>query len=380
MKEILFMAETSTQHHQTSQILASLLLMIAACALFFMIGKGNSDKEKQNLYRLNRSELEHLDVGGEPIYVIGHRSPDADTVSCAIAYAELMQKLGYTAEARITAPIDRETAYIMQDAGADTPPVLLDAAGQNIILVDHSDYAQAAEGMKDANIIAIIDHHGVGSVTTGKAIIYDARPIGAAATIVWMRYMNYGVEMEKKTAHLLLGAILSDTANLTGTATTTADKEAAAALAKIAGVTDVNAFYAGLHAEKLSYEGFSSEEILFSDYKEYSAGGTTFGIGLMNAIDEKTAAELAGRMKEVFPSAAKTKNVDLIYAAITIRENGEKIDYIVPGDEHSKEVFEETFPNYDEYDGTSFIFRTGLGRKTKFVPGLTEHLNLYPKE
>ena len=81
------MAETSTQHHQTSQILASLLLMIAACALFFMIGKGNSDKEKQNLYRLNRSELEHLDVVGEPIYVIGHRSPDSDTVCSAIVFA-----------------------------------------------------------------------------------------------------------------------------------------------------------------------------------------------------------------------------------------------------------------------------------------------------
>jgi hypothetical protein len=100
----------------------------------------------------------------------------------------------------------------------------------------------------------------------------------------------------------------------------------------------------------------------------------------MSAIDEKTAAEIAARMKEVFPSAAKKKNVDLIYAAITIRENGEKIDYIVPGDEHSKEVFEEAFPIYDEYDGTSFIFRTGLGRKTKFVPGLSDHLNSYPKE
>ena len=69
-----------------------------------------------------------------------------------------------------------------------------------------------------------------------------------------------------------------------------------------------------------------------------------------------------------------------MYASVGIRENGEKIDRIIPANEYSKEVFEAAFPNYDEYDGTSFIFRTGLGRKTKFVPGLTEFLNAHPHE
>ena len=58
--------------------------------------------------------------------------------------------------------------------------------------------------------------------------------------------------------------------------------------------------------------------------------------------------------------------------------SGEKIDYIVPAEGLSKQVFEEAFPNYDEYDGTSFIFRTGLGRKTLFVPGMTDYLTARP--
>ena len=80
------------------------------------------------------------------------------------------------------------------------------------------------------------------------------------------------------------------------------------------------------------------------------------------------------------PDGYKKKNVDLMYASVGIRENGEKIDFIVPCDERSKEMIEDAFPNYDEYDGTSFIFRTGLGRKTKFVPGLTDYLAAHPHE
>ncbi len=75
----------------------------------------------------------------------------------------------------------------------------------------------------------------------------------------------------------------------------------------------------------------SDEEKLFSDYKEYEASGVSFGIGLISVIDEEMAREIAGRMKD-------------------------------------------GFPDFDEYDGTSYIYRSGLGRKTKFVPGLTDYL------
>ena len=124
----------------------------------------------------------------------------------------------------------------------------------------------------------------------------------------------------------------------------------------------------------------TGEEILFSDYKEYEASGVTFGIGLVNAIDEDAARELAKTMKETLPEASKTKDVDLIYASVGIRENGEKIDYIIPGNELSKTILENAFPDYDEFDGTVYIFRSGLGRKTKFVPGLTDYLGAHPHE
>jgi manganese-dependent inorganic pyrophosphatase len=235
--------------------------------------------------------------------------------------------------------------------------------------------------MEDAHIVGIIDHHGDGNVTTGHQLVYEAKPIGSASTIIWLDYLNYGLEIDKTTATLLLGAILSDTANLTISSVTETDRQAVSKLAELAEITDVNDFYRNLHSEALSYEGMSNEEILFSDYKEYEASGVKFGIGLIAVIDENQAKEMAGRMKEVLPKCMKSAQVDLLYADMGIREGNVKVDYIVPLDGQSRDVFEAAFPKCDEFDGTSYIFRNGgLGRKSKLVPGLTDYLSAHPHE
>jgi len=108
-------------------------------------------KERETLRMFNRSVIENIVVEeGETIYAIEHLSPDSDTVCCAITYAGLLTKLGYNAEARITQEVSRETAYILREAGAETPPILENASEKKIFLVDHSEYAQAAEGMETA--------------------------------------------------------------------------------------------------------------------------------------------------------------------------------------------------------------------------------------
>ena len=347
-------------------------------------GEAAADSDAKTLERLqalNRASIANMSIGEGPVYVIGHRSPDSDTICSAIAYARLLTMLGYPAEAAANGPVNHETAYILKTAGVETPPVLEDASGKSIFLVDHSEYAQSTEGLVDAHIVGILDHHGVGSVSTGHQVVYEAKPIGATATIIWLDYLNYGLEIDKPTATLLLGAILSDTTNLTGSTVTEADRQAVSDLAGIAEITDVKAFYLELHAEALSYDGMSDEEILFSDYKEYEVAGVKFGIGLLSVIDEDHARALAERMKEALPQGFEKVQVDLLYASVGIREDGVKTDFIVPCDGISKDTFEAAFPNYDEYDGTAYIFRNGgLGRKSKFVPGLTDYLNAHPHE
>ena len=365
-------------------VCAVILAICVAAAAGYFAGKSGEKKileEQQFLQSVNRSSVENLNISNEgPIYVIGHKNPDSDTVLTAMAYARLLSKLGYDAEARIAGHINRETGYILQQAGVDIPPELEDASGCNIFLVDHSEYAQSAPGMKDAHIVGILDHHGVGTVVTGHQIVYEARPIGATATITWLDYLNYGVEIDQETAFLLLGAILSDTYNLSSSTVTDADREAVPALAGIAEVADIDTYYNELHAAGLSYEGMSEEEILFSDYKEYEAGNVKFGIGLISAADEDSGHDLAERMKEAVPAGKEKTGADLMYAAVNIRYDDVKTDLIIPADEHSAEVLTEAFPDYDDFDGTAYVYRKGLGRKSVFVPGLTDFLEAHPQD
>ena len=329
---------------------------------------------------LNRSELEGLGEIDGPIYVFGHLSPDADTVCSAIGYAYILQKLGYDARPVTLGKINNETVYILNAAGIDQPPVLEDASGENVVLIDHSEYSQSAEGLSDANIIMIIDHHGDGSVTTGNQLIYDNRPLGATATIAWIRSLNYGVELDQQTSTVLLGAVLSDTRNLSSSTTTTADREAVRILADKAGLKDVDAFYSEMYKISISHEGMTNEEIFLSDMKLYETDGTTFAISVVNCYDQEEAAVIAEKMKAVMPDILSSEGADFGFVQISILHDDINMNYIVPSDEIAAELLNEAFGDEGTWDDISYIVDPGFSRKKVLVPRLTDVLSLHPKE
>ena len=336
--------------------------------------------EQELNYRLNRSELDGLDEIEGTIYVTGHKSPDSDTVGSSIAYASLLRELGYDARPVVLEDINQETRYILETGGLETPMLLDDASGCNMVLVDHSEYSQAAEGLRDANVITIIDHHGAGSITTGNRLIYDARPLGSTATIIWIRYRNYGIEPDPKTAYAMVGSILSDTRNLQSNATTFADREALKTLSLLAGISDTDALYQELYLASISYDGMTDEEIFFNDYKEYERGGKKFGIGCVNAYDEAGAGNLVERMTNVFSSDDAPNGMDMSFAEISIFHDGISVSYLVPSNEAAAEVIEAAFGNDAVYDGVSYRLEPGISRKQVLVPAITDILEAYPKE
>lgn len=328
---------------------------------------------------LAKSEFEGLDIEeGQTIYVTGHKSPDTDTVCCAIAYARLLEKLGYKAQAVTLGPINKETAYVLDTVGVPTPEVLEDASEKYMVLVDHADYEQSANGLEDAHIVSIIDHHGVGTVSVVNPIVYDARPLGSTATIVWMRYCNFGVEIDPQTAKLLVGAILSDTVNLKNA--TTADKEAVKALSKIASFDNLDEFYTQMHKASLSYEGMTKEEIFLSDVKVYESAGTRFAIGCVNAYDEEAAKDLAQQMKEIMESQLVPLDVKMAFAQVSVFHDDVSINYLVPSNEAAAEVLKEAFGDRATFDGTSYVLEPGGSRKKVIMPAISNTLAEHPVE
>ena len=366
-------------------IVVCTLILIAAVGLgAFFLGKSVETKhfqEERNLdILLNRSDLEGLgDIEGT-IYVTGHKSPDSDTVGSCIAYAALLRELGYDAVPVLLGPVNHESAYILEAAGLEPPELLEDASGLNMVLVDHSEYTQSADGLKDANVIMIVDHHGDGSVMTANPLIYDARPIGSAATITWLRYRNYGVVPDPQCAIMMMGAILSDTKNLQSNTTTFADREAVRVLSEIGGIPDTDAFYQGQYKALLSYEGKTDEEIFFTDYKEYDIGGRKVSVGNVNAYDEETAKDLVLRMRETMPLTKSKTGMDMSFAMVSILHDDVSVTWLVPSDEAAEEVLAAAFGDRAYYDGTSFMIEPYASRKAVFIPAVTAVLEAYPKE
>ena len=363
----------------------ALILVVAVIgAAGILIGRNVTasqyQAEQELNYRLNRSDLDGLGEIEGTIYVTGHRSPDSDTVGSSIAYASLLQALGYDARPVVLDDINNETRYILEAGGLETPMLLDDASGCNMVLVDHSEYSQSAEGLRDANVITIIDHHGDGSVTTGNRLIYDARPLGSTATIIWIRYRNYGIEPDPKTAYAMVGSILSDTSNLQSNATTFADREALKELSLLARINDTDALYQGMYQASISYDGMTDEDIFFSDYKEYERGGKKFGIGCVNAYDEAGAENLVERMTNVFSSVAAPNGMDMSFAQISIMHDGISITYLVPSNKAAAEVLEAAFGDDAVYDGVSYRLEPGISRKQVLVPAITDILEAYPRE
>ena len=329
---------------------------------------------------LNRCELENLQLVDGPIYVTGHKTPDTDTVCSAILYAKLLSALGYDARPRVLGPVNNETKFILEQAGAEVPETLVDASGLNLVLVDHSETIQSAEGIENANIVSIIDHHNDGNVTTGNQMIYDNRPLGSAATIIWIRYRNYGVEVDAQAATLFVGAILSDTNGKKNENTTTADLEALARLSAVAGIEDVDALYTEIYKHAISYKGMTDAEIYESDIKDYEGGGTRFAIGCVNAYDDEIARDLSKRMAAVMPDIVKARGVDMGFAQISIFHDDLSVNYLVCSNEAAAEALKEAFGDKLQFDGTAYIMRPGASRRKVIVPALTEVLKNHPQE
>ncbi|WP_407441285.1 DHH family phosphoesterase [Fibrobacter sp.] len=226
--------------------------------------------EVENLQYL--SAIKALSWSGNTVYTIGHLNPDADAVFSAIAYAALMDSLGYKVEPRMTAEARVLTQYLADHWDIKLPEVLNDASSKEIILVDHSEYAQAVKGADKARIMQIIDHHNLGSAKESNLIFSKIMPVGSTCTIVYTTFKEVGVAIDEKMAKILLAGIVTDTKNLTKQTTTQMDKDAQAALLEIAGLTEqIEDIYAGIEEVDRNHDGMTPYDIFAFDVKEYDA-------------------------------------------------------------------------------------------------------------
>jgi manganese-dependent inorganic pyrophosphatase len=275
-----------------------------------------------------REKLRALDWGSDTCYVYGHKTPDVDAVTSALAYARLMQSLGYNCKAKVSSGMNRETEYIATFFGFELPELKTSVAPQTrLILTDHADYMQCVDGAREAVILQVIDHHEDGEIAKSGIPIVRREMVGSTNTIIFGMYQELGVAIDDETARIMLAGIVSDTKNLKKASTCAADTAVWEALTEQLGISpdSMAVVYKQMSKASDDVSGMTDKEIFLSDYKGYEYNGYLFGMGSLESKKEKIDDYL-DRLLAVMPEVLAEKGLDMVFA---------KIDYKVPNPDTS---------------------------------------------
>ncbi len=298
------------------------------------------------------------------VYVFGHKNPDTDSVTAAIAFAELMKAKGEDYIPVMQGKANPETITVLEKFGVAIPEVMTDASGRQVALVDHSELAQAPDNLGDGEVLAIVDHHKIGDVTTDSPIFYCNMPVGCTGTVLKVLYDLDGIVIDAKVAGLMLAAILSDTVNFKSPTCTDADKKAVAELAEIAGVDDTDALFMDMLKAKSAVEGVPAMDLVNRDYKDFDMNGKRVGVGQLELATLDQVADMRGDlMKAMEEMKAEGRHSILLMLTDVVKEG---TDLVVLSDE--PELVEKAF---DVKLVDNCVWIDGMmSRKKQTVPSL----------
>ena len=193
---------------------------------------------------------------------------------------------------------------------------LLDMKKKQVILVDHNEKSQAADGVENTEILEIIDHHRLGTMETMSPVFFRNQPLGCTATIIFQMYRENQVEIPKQIAGLLCSAILSDTLMFRSPTCTPADQAAAKELAKLAEI-DVETYANEMFLAGSNLSNKSEEEIFFQDFKKFSTENVTFGVSQITSLNKGELDMIGSRIKPSLSRFLENQQVDMVFFMLT---------------------------------------------------------------
>lgn len=207
--------------------------------------------------------------------------------------------------------------------GFVTRRCFLDKPVKKVIMVDHNEPAQSVEGIETAEVVEIIDHHRLDSLSTATPIFIAAEPLGSANTIIYQLYMRHGIMPDEYAARTMLTGIIADTLILRSPTTTVQDMQAVEMLARLAKVPSVQEFGEKLFSITDNLQTQDPEEAILSDFKKYENSGTKMGIGQCEVTTLTDVREYASTYIEALQKIADAQGLDWALLMITdvLREN-----------------------------------------------------------
>ena len=233
---------------------------------------------------------------------------------------------------------------------------------KKVILVDHNEPSQSADGLNEADILEIVDHHNIGKISTLLPINFRNMSVGSVNTIIYTLFKENNVEIPSDIAGLMLSGIISDTLLLASPTTTELDKKVAKDLAETANV-DLNSYGRELLRSGVSNDGLTINEIVYKDFKSYVAGENKFGIGQVFTTD---FAEYESRINEYVDELNHiAENNDYKVACLFVTDILENNSYLL-FNENAKEYLNDAYELTDIKEGEKLM--GVISRKKQMVP------------
>ncbi len=249
---------------------------------------------------------------------------------------------------------------------------LLNVHRKQVILVDHNERAQAVDGLEQAEILEIIDHHRIGSLETVGPVYFRNVPVGCTATILYQMYKEQGVTPTKQVAGLLLSAILSDTLMFRSPTSTVLDEATAKALAELAG-EDIPAYAEQMFEAGADLTGRDAEDVFRSDFKAFSRGDVKFGVGQSIYMTDNSRAAAEALVRPFLPEASRREGLPLIFYMFTDMKT-QSTDLMVFGFD-AEEIVRDAF-HVEVKDGMA-VLPGVVSRKKQLIPPLLAALQAH---
>ena len=304
------------------------------------------------------------------ILIFGHKNPDTDSICSSLVKERLNKKLGEeNCRAVRLGKINKETKYVLDYLKLEAPELIESVdEGQEVILVDHNEFNQSVEGIENAKVLEVIDHHRIANFETGEPLYYTAKPYGCTSTILFGEYKINNVEISKEEAILMASAIMSDTLLLKSPTTTEYDKKALEELEKIAGI-DIKEYGLEMLKAGTDLNDFTAKELISLDAKSLDKNGTKFVIAQVNTVSIEDVLTRQEELENAIKEEIEDKGLELFVLAITDILNSNS-EIIALG--NKVEAVEKAFDKKLENNRT---FLEGVvSRKKQILPNIDKHI------
>ena len=304
----------------------------------------------------------------EKVLVFGHKSPDTDSICSTLAMANLQTKLrGEEVIPCRLGELNEETKYALKYFEVEAPKFIEKVEeGQNVILVDHNEFSQSVDGIENAKIIAVVDHHRINNFQTSEPLFYYAQPVGCTATILLELFKTNNIEIEPKIAGLMLSAIISDTLLLKSPTTTDKDKKAVEELAKIANV-DISKYGLDMLKAGTDLDKYTEDELIRLDAKCIEKEEIKYIIAQVNTVSIPDVLKRKAKIEEEMNKEIIAKGLSLFVFVITdiVNSNSEAI---VLGDR--TELISKSY----EIDDDIAVMPGVVSRKKQILPLIEKNM------